>query len=90
MNQANVYGETPLSIAVKGGHIGIVKELVAHKGVELNQPDPDDGGRSPIAAAEARGNSEIASILKHAGATGTSREDKWEEYVREAGRRMRR
>ena len=35
----------------------------------------DDGGRSPIAAAQARGNSEIVSILKHAGARDTSRED---------------
>ncbi len=40
VNQTNADGRTALDLAAVGGHVEIVKELLAHKAEVANQPDP--------------------------------------------------
>jgi hypothetical protein len=60
-----VEGETPLIAAVSGGHVSVVRELVAH-GANVNKPAED--GTAPLMKAAELGNLEVVGMLLAAGA----------------------
>lgn len=59
------FGRTALSTAVDLGHIDVVKLLIANK-ADVNIAGED--GATPLAIALARGRSQIAGVLRQAGA----------------------
>jgi ankyrin repeat protein len=58
-------GDTPLLLAVRGGHLRLARHLV-DRGADVNVAGRD--GRSALALAEALGHTEIAALLKRYGA----------------------
>jgi hypothetical protein len=64
-NLANKTGDTPLIIASRGGHVMVLKRLLAVRGIEINHKNFD--GVSALAIA--KGNKEIIDALTAAAAS---------------------
>ena len=54
-------GGTPLTYAVKSGHLAIVRRLLQHPGVDINAPDSYDD--TPLMCAVMRGYLDIVRTL---------------------------
>lgn len=63
----NDFGESPLYLAAKEGHVGMIRLLVAH-GADINQ-SPKKGGFTPLMAAAFNGHNEAGQMLVANGAT---------------------
>lgn len=62
----NIRSWTPLSVAARNGHKGIVELLVQMDNVNINSLSED--GRSPIFLAAGNGHEDIVTLLIDAGA----------------------
>ena len=73
---------TPLRIAAQQGHLGVVRVLVKHKGIDLDKPGKTSDARgfeSPLQVARRRGHHEIVRVLLAAGAKDADEEASEEE-----------
>ena len=70
MNTQNLWGQTPLHITTKLGHIECVKALLQHENVDVNIRDKD--GRTAFSETDSQwiqNREEIAALFLQHGAT---------------------
>jgi ankyrin repeat protein len=63
-------GDTPLLLAVRGGHLRLARHLV-DRGADVNVSDRE--GRTALALAQSLGHTELAALLKRYGALAEPR-----------------